>query len=164
MTLLLVNDTIVYVRPVYVEAASRTAVPELARVIAVNDDRIAMGESLDEALAQIADDADGVDVEATTEDEAESANDDTDGDDETDGNAGGDAPDSTYDPTGKSVVELISDADTLLADAESAEASGFEIEAEAYRAQARAALEAAQELLGGSSTGPPAPTSQADET
>ena len=70
MTLLLVNDTIVYVRPVYVEAASRTAVPELARVIAVNDDQIAMGESLDEVLAEIVDDPEGVDIEATTEDEA----------------------------------------------------------------------------------------------
>ena len=163
MTLLLVNDTIVYVRPVYVEAASRTAVPELARVIAVNDDRIAMGESLDEALAQIVDDPDGVDVEATTPEDAAAA-DDTDGADESNGGAAaGGEPDSTYDPSGKSVVELISDADTLLADAESAEASGFEVEAEAYRAQARAALEAAQELLGGTATGPPAP-SQADET
>ncbi|MCP4228007.1 MAG: UPF0182 family protein, partial [Actinomycetia bacterium] len=55
MTLLLINDTIVYVRPVYVEAPSATAVPELSKVIAVNGDRIAMGDSLDEAIAGILD-------------------------------------------------------------------------------------------------------------
>ncbi|MGI9613454.1 MAG: UPF0182 family membrane protein [Acidimicrobiales bacterium] len=158
MTLLLVNDTIVYVRPVYVEAASRTAVPELARVIAVNDDQIAMGESLDEVLAEIVDDPEGVDIEATTEDEA--AADGSDGDEPEDNN------DSTpaYDTTGKSVLELISDADKLLADAESAEAGGFMDEAEGYRAQARTALTAAEELLGGNVATTPAPESQADET
>ena len=71
---------------------------------------------------------------------------------------------SPYDPAGKSVLELISDADKLLADAESAEAGGFVAEAEGYRAQARTALTAAEELLGGNASSTPAPDSQADET
>ena len=50
MTLLLVDDTVVYVRPVYVEAASANAVPELSRVIVVNGDEIQMGATLAEAV------------------------------------------------------------------------------------------------------------------
>ena len=129
MTLLLVDDTIVYVRPVYVEAASATAVPELSRVIAVNADRIEMGETLDEALAAIIDEADSTSVTAGTEEEAEAAGSDPPPREDT-------AP-SDYDPTGKSVVELIADAEGLLADAETAESSGLTTEAAAFRAQAR---------------------------
>ena len=141
MTLLLVDDTIVYIRPVYVEAASATAVPELARVIAVNDDSIAMGESLDEALSAIVDGADSsVDVDAGTEDEAEAA-------------AAPDPPEpeppTDYDPSGKSVVQLLGEAEELLAEADTAEAAGLADDAAVLRAQARDAVEAARALLAG---------------
>jgi len=142
MTLLLVNDTIVYVRPVYVEAASQTAVPELSRVIAVNDNQIFMGETLDEALAGITGDADAVRVEAGAEDEAPA--------DGSDGDPPDSAPATDYDPEGRSVLELIADAESLLAEAQTAEAAGLTEEAVDFRAQALVALDAAQALLGGS--------------
>ena len=149
MTLLLINDTIVYVRPVYVEAPSATAVPELSKVIAVNGDRIAMGDSLDEALSAILDGA--------TEEEPEPVADDDTTDD---GPPPADpTPDSDYDPAGLTVVELIADAEEFLRQAELAEATGLVDEAEQLRDQAQDALMAARDLLGGV-----APATAATET
>ena len=151
MTLLLVDDTIVYIRPVYVEAASRTAVPELSRVIAVNGDRIAMGETLDEALAAIVDDADASAIEAGTPEEAEEDDD------------ASPAPDSSadYDAEGKTVVQMIAEAEELLVQADVAEEAELTEEADRLRAQARAAIAAAQAVLGG---GSPTVTPTGDQT
>lgn len=154
MTMLLIEDTIVYIRPVYVEAASATAVPELTQVIAVNDNRIAMADSLDEALADIVSDPEGgADVVAGdgTDDEAEN------GSTEEGPPAESGAVDTDYDPTGKSLIELIADAENLLSEADVAEASGLADEAAILRDQAAEALDAAAELLGGA----PAPTGAA---
>lgn len=153
MTLLLIEDTIVYIRPVYVEAPSATAVPELTRVIAVNGDRIAMGESLDEAVAAILDDADPADSAppADTPDEPEEPS-----TEEPDGTPSG------YDTEGKSVVQLIADAEDFLRSADVAEAGGRPDQAAVLREQARQAIQAAQDLLGGAS--PLISTSSGDET
>ncbi|MEM7272204.1 MAG: UPF0182 family protein [Actinomycetota bacterium] len=141
MSVLLLEDTIVYIRPVYVESNSATAVPELQRVVAVNGNRIFMGGSVAEAVrgvvsggsaATLVPDADVDPGESTGEDAA--------------------PPVDVYDPTGKSVVELIADAEALLSDAAGAEAQGLAEEAERMREGARTALEAARELLGGQPT------------
>lgn len=159
MTLLLVNDTIVYVRPVYVEAPSATAVPELSRVIAVNGDQIAMGTSLDEALAAIvgediaieeadADTTDDAATEAAADDEAATETDDestTGGDEETEVD-----PDAIdYDPTGKSVVQLIEEAEDFLRVADLEDAVGDTESAAVNRARARIAIEEVNRLLSG---------------
>ena len=160
MTMLVVEDTIVYVRPVYVQAASRTAVPELSRVIAVNGDRISMGENLDEAIAGIIGDEDSSATAPTTDADAEA---DVDADADADADSGADteagtgepaqtptpAPETDYDPSGRSIVQLIADADSFLRLAAVAESNGEVQEAENLRAQARQALDEAQALLGG---------------
>ncbi len=142
MTLLLVEDTIVYVRPVYVEAPSATAVPELSRVIAVNGDQISMGRSLDEALAAVVGDG----TRSTTVVAAEDPEPDSVDDDPAPVEP---APDSDYDPTGRSVVQLITDAEDFLRAADQSEADGRPEEAEAQRQEAQRALLEAQRLLGG---------------
>ncbi len=144
MSIVPVDDTIVYVRPVYVEANSATAVPELQRVMAVNGDRIFMGRSVQEAISGVLVSADpgGEDPPAAADD----------GTDQTE-----DAPEALEAPfsaEGKSVVELIAEADQLLADAREAENNGEGEQAEMMRTRARLALAAAQELLGGLRTTP----------
>ncbi|MGB5758623.1 MAG: hypothetical protein WBM50_17040, partial [Acidimicrobiales bacterium] len=74
----------------------------------------------------------------------------------------GDSPNGTppagsYSPTGKSVVELIADAEGLLAAADSAELSGLTEEAASLREDAETALSAARVLLGGPQTTSPPP-------
>ena len=51
MQMVLLADTVLYVPPLYVQAQGNTAVPELNRIIAVNGERIAMAETLAEAVA-----------------------------------------------------------------------------------------------------------------
>jgi len=153
MTLLLVDDTIVYVRPVYVQAASGTAVPELSRVIAVNGDRIAMGETLDEALRGITtDSAPGDDVAEPPDEVVEATGDGTDNDPED--------PDAStppgqgvdfgelYDSSGKSVATILADIEDILVTADLAEEAGNPEEAAKLRAQARQAVTAVVDLLG----------------
>ncbi|MCP3989832.1 MAG: UPF0182 family protein [Actinomycetia bacterium] len=157
MTLLLINDTIVYVRPVYVEAPSATAVPELSKVIVVNGDDIAMGNNLDEAIAAILDDAD---TSATAPDETETSDSGSTDDPATDDQAAV----SAYDTTGKSVVELLTDAEGFLQRADVAESGDFTAEAAQLREDARTALLAAQGLLGGTLSGATSATGQDSET
>ena len=46
-----INDSLLYVQPVYVRSAQESAIPELKRVLVVNGDRVGLGTSLAEALA-----------------------------------------------------------------------------------------------------------------
>ncbi len=132
MAIVLVGDTIVYVRPVYVEANSGTAVPELQRIVAVNGDRIEMGNTVEDAINKL--------VGRPT---AASPTVDT-------GTENGTAPDiGDYNPTGKSVVELISEAESFLASADELEQNNPE-EAARLRGMAQRALTEAGALLGGS--------------
>lgn len=153
MSIVLLDDTIVYVRPVYVEANSATAVPELQRVVAVNGDRIFMGRSIDEAIDGILDGAPS--RSPVVEETAVSTNGDTtETGSESDSSADADeaeAPSTndSFDVAGASVVELIEQADVLLDAADEAERNGLEDEAIAFREQAREALLAAQQLLSG---------------
>ena len=156
MSIVFVDDTIVFIRPVYVEANSQTAVPELQRVMAVNGDRIFMGSSIEEAIQGVA----GVIDSPTAVADAPAD------DDGTDPPASDLQSDDSYDPTGEPLVQLIADAEEFLAAAAAAEASGLDEEAEIQRNRAQLALMAAQELLGGStpSTTVPPPTTTAPPT
>jgi hypothetical protein len=174
MTLLLIDDTILYVRPVYVEAASATAVPELSRVIAVNGDRIAMGSTLDEAVRAIVDGAPPPEATGETSDGETSDGDVTDGE-VTDGgvvppaepgdSAGEpavDEPSDAYDTEGKTIVELLADTEEFLRNADLAEANGEIEEAATLRRHAHEAVLAIQGLLGSQPSGL-ASTGQATE-
>ncbi len=146
MTLLMMNDTVVYVRPVYVEANSVNAVPELSRVVVVNGDNIQMGATLQEAMARLVAEQAG-----TGQPAAQTPTDQTPPDQIGAGPPTTGTPD--YDPTGKSLTDLLADADQLLAAADGAEAKGDAARAADLRAQARVALDAARDLLGGSRNG-----------
>ncbi len=146
MSIVFVDDTIVFIRPVYVEANSQTAVPELQRVVAVNGDRIFMGSSIEEAIQGVVSGAAVIPA-----DDSESGDDPSPS-----------VPsDGSYDPAGKSVVDLIADADEFLSAAAEAESNGLDEEAAIQRSKAQLALMAARDLLGGSApttTAPPPTT------
>jgi uncharacterized membrane protein (UPF0182 family) len=46
-----INDSLLYVQPVYVRSTQESSIPELKRVIVVNGDKVGIGTSLSEALA-----------------------------------------------------------------------------------------------------------------
>ena len=46
-----INDSLLYVQPVYVRSTQASSIPELKRVIVVNGDKVGIGNSLSEALA-----------------------------------------------------------------------------------------------------------------
>ena len=46
-----INDSLLYVQPVYVRSTQASSIPELKRVIVVNGDKVGVGTSLSEALA-----------------------------------------------------------------------------------------------------------------
>jgi uncharacterized membrane protein (UPF0182 family) len=45
-----INDSLLYVQPVYVRSQQASSIPELKRVIVVNGDKVGIGNSLSEAL------------------------------------------------------------------------------------------------------------------
>ncbi|MGH1490816.1 MAG: UPF0182 family protein [Acidimicrobiales bacterium] len=160
MSIVLVADTIVFVRPVYVEANSATAVPELQRVVAVNGPRIFMGRSIEEAIAGVVDGAPGSDPTIGGESNGQSGSSD---------GASGQA--GSYNPTGRSLLQLLADAEESLAKAAEAAANDAPESAAAFQADAQAALLAAQELLQGPpsttippTTQPPAEVEEAAES
>ncbi|MGI9610773.1 MAG: UPF0182 family protein, partial [Acidimicrobiia bacterium] len=53
MIMVLVEDTLVYVRPLYVRAQGQQAVPQINQIIAVNGDKIAMEATVDEAIRAV---------------------------------------------------------------------------------------------------------------
>ena len=134
MSILVVDDTIVYIRPVYVEANSSTAVPELQRIVAVNGDRISMANTVEDAI-------DGIATGRATPSTDVGPTDPSDDSTET-------STDTGYDPAGRSVVQLIVDAEAFLEAADDLEQNNPE-EAAVQRSRAAVALRAAQELLGG---------------
>jgi uncharacterized protein len=83
LLLIPVNDSILYIRPLYVQAAGRTAVPELKNVIAVFGPRVVMRNTLQQALEDIFGEAPETFEEAPDPDEE-----DPDG-----GEPGGESPD-----------------------------------------------------------------------
>lgn len=129
MQMVLVENTVVYIRPLYIESATENAVPQISRIIAVNGERIAMRETLEEAV-------EGVTV---------------------DGFEPGEVPDEG-DPTGEpsvpsgdledlSVAELLTLAESLLDDANRVADSDPAL-ADQLRTEALDALEQLGEVLG----------------
>ncbi len=136
MIMVLVEDTLVYVRPLYVEAEGQQAVPQLNQIIAVNGDEIAMRDSLDAALRAVTSDTGettpppdpGVVDPPVTELELPPSLD------------------------GLSVTELIDIADDFLEAADQSAANGDADEAVRLRADARSALAQVTRLLTGRTT------------
>ncbi len=133
MQLVMVGDTVLYVRPLYVKADSETAPPKLTRVIVFNGSEVAMGLDLDGAIASLS----GGSVPAVSTDPVDPGDDSDPGIDPSD-----------VDLDGLSVAELIGLADLWLGEADKAEAAG-EIETAAeLRTRARQALDKLGDVLG----------------
>lgn len=67
-----IEDTVLYVEPVYIESANETSLPEVKQVIIAYDDYIVMEETFDKALDKILDFVEsGVKPPTLTDDEAE---------------------------------------------------------------------------------------------
>lgn len=130
MQMVLVENTVVYVRPLYIEAATDNAVPQISRIIAVNGNRIAMRETLAEAVEGVT--VDGFDPDAAPVDP--------------------DDPDAEPSlPTGEledlSVAQLLTLAEGLLDDANRVADSDPALASE-LRAEAADALEQLGDVLG----------------
>lgn len=138
MQIVLLADSVVFVRPLYLTSSSGTGAPELTRVLAANGDRIAMASTVAEAVATVAEPA------------------------EVDG-GGSTSPTSPeeIELEGLSVSELVAVADELLARADAAEVGGDAEGATWLRAEARRALAALDELIGGDGTAPEVVTGEA---
>lgn len=126
MVPLLVENTVVYIRPMYVKADTNNGLPELNRIIAVNGSRIAMGFTLQEALDGVVIDPGFVAPGAEPDPE--------------------DPPDINIDDL--SVAELTNRAAELLEAANLSEANGDQAEADRLRAAAADAITRLQEVLG----------------
>ena len=48
-----INDSVIYVEPIYLTASTANSLPEIVRIIVAYDDQIVMARTLDEALNQI---------------------------------------------------------------------------------------------------------------
>lgn len=138
MQIVLLADSVVFVRPLYLTSSSGTGAPELTRVLAANGDRIAMASTVGEAVAAVAEPAEageGGSTSPTSPDEIELE--------------------------GLSVSELVAVADELLARADAAEIGGDAEGAAWLRAEARRALAALDELIGGDGSAPEVVTGEA---
>jgi uncharacterized membrane protein (UPF0182 family) len=131
MQMVVLEGTVVYVRPLYIEADTETAVPELTQVIAVSGGRIAMAPTLEEALARVTVDGDAPPVAPPEPGDGEEP----------------DPPLTGAELSGLTVAELLQRAQDLLDDADRVEASDPDTAAE-LRAEALAALEALSNTLG----------------
>lgn len=130
MQMVLVENTVVYIRPLYIEAQADNPVPELRQIIAVNSNRIAMKDSLDEAVAAVT--VDGFDPgEIPTDDGGEPTT----------------TPPATGDLGDLSVAELLSLAESLLDDANRVADTDPELAGQ-LRAEALDALDRLGEVLG----------------
>ena len=130
MQMVLVENTVVYIRPLYIEAATDNAVPQISRIIAVNGERIAMRETLDAAI-------EGVTVDGFSPVEVPVDPDDPD--------AGPVAP--TGELEDLNVAELLALAESRLDDANRVADSDPAL-AEQFRAEALEALDQLSDVLG----------------
>ena len=136
MQLVMVEDTIVYIRPLYVAGAGGTNnVPELAQIVAVNGDRIGMAPTLAGALAKV------VSGEATP------PTDDTGSGEPSDNGGPTQVPDAPTDLDGLSAAELLGLAGEFLDSADRLQ-SEDPVAAEALRVRAQAALDQLGQILG----------------
>ncbi len=149
MQLVLLDDTITYIRPIYLRARTDTGVPALEQIVAVNGSRIAMAPTLDRAIEGVI-----VGAPATSSDA-----DDPPVDDDSDSNDDEPfvAPDELE---GLSAAELIGLANEYLDLADQAEADGDDERAREFRGSAQDVLDQLGALLG---VEPPPPSTQSGE-
>ncbi len=139
MQLVMVENTIVYIRPLYVAGAGGTNnVPELEQIVAVSGDRIGMSPTLAGALAKVTTGT------ATTTSET------------TDSTSSGEPVDAPADLDGLSAAELLGLAGEFLDSADSLQ-SEDPAAADEQRARAQEALDKLGEILG---IEPATPTSE----
>lgn len=151
MQLVLLDDNLLYVRPLYITDSSGSGVPELTEVLVSDGERIAMAETVTEAVAALVDEAGGVgDAGSNTggeiEPDGESADDDVEPSDPDD--AAGGSGESSVQLDGLSAADLVALAAELLERSEVAESNGRTAEAASLRAEAGEALDALEDLLG----------------
>ncbi len=156
MQLVLLDETIAYVRPIYLRARTDTGVPALDQVVAVNGSRISMAPTLDEAFQGIlvgdplpaGDDSDDEGSESGSEDEESDPDSDS-------------TPFVTpSDLEGLSVAELVGLANEFLDLADQADEDGDADRARELRASAQDALDQLGALLG---VDPPEASAQSGE-
>ncbi len=137
MIMVLVEDTLVYVRPLYVRAQGQQAVPQINQIIAVNGEKIAMEETVDAAIRAVT--IDGVGAPTPTPTPTPDPNPD---------------PPPTLPPTMEDlgVTDLIELARNSLDAAQLAEANGDLEEATRLRENAEIALDRVTLLLTGRTT------------
>jgi uncharacterized protein len=130
-----INDSLLYVQPVYVRSTQESSIPELKRVLVVNGDKVGIGTSLSEALA------------ASTSGQ-------TDG-----GDGGGETPGGTVE---EQITELLSQALQHFAAADEALTAGDLGTYQSELAQAQALVQQANDLAaeqaGPGATGSPTPS------
>lgn len=129
MQMLLVGDSVVFVRPFYLVADGANAKPELRFVIAVSGERIGLSQTLDGALRSVT--SGGVTPPTVDPDTGEQTD-----------------PAPTGDLESLSVAELVNRIDQLLSDAETVEAAGDLTTAAQLRSEAIAAVGRLEVLLG----------------
>lgn len=151
MQLVMVEDTLVYVRSLYMAGTVENAVPELTQFVAANGERIGMGSSLEEALQRVTTSA-PVEIPPPTPDPGGSETPPPDPVDPT--------PTMPGDLDGIPVSDLLAlahellDAADLLQDTDPAQA-------EALRQEARHAIDKVSEVLG---LAPPTTVRESGET
>jgi uncharacterized protein len=154
LTLVPVEESILYIRPLYVQAAGATPVPELRNVIVAHGDRIVMRPSLALALEAL------FGVLPETGEDPDFVDSPPDEGDETDpGEVDEDTPPTTTPPTtappttapsapdGRTAAELLTDADDLFTQAEAALRDGDLGEYQRLVRQAQQLVGRALELL-----------------
>ncbi len=151
-----VGTSIIYVRPLYVQAEGQTAVPELKKVIVVFGDRVVMSDTLEEALEEI------FDVDVNTREHVDGEPDDgTTSPLPPDGGSTTTAPPTTEPQRpdvgdDATVDELLLAAEVLFLEADEALADGDLVAWAEKTTEARELIARASALLGGGA--PPSTT------
>ena len=172
LTLVPVEQSIVYVRPLYVQAAGSTPVPELRYVIVAHGERIVMEESLAESLEELfgvlpetGEDPDFIEGETPEPgDDGEGDEGEAPGDDGDDGTP----PSTTTPPTTtpgqadtRTAAELLADAGELFDEADAALREGDLGEYQRLVREAEQLVSRALELLTADEEPAPPPTDSA---
>jgi uncharacterized membrane protein (UPF0182 family) len=157
-----VNDSLLYVRPLYTQAAGATAVPELKKVIVTFNGNSYMRDTLPEALVAAFGEAPSVDPEPG-DGGTDGGTDDGGTDDGGTDDGGTDDGGTTTPPVSGSVAELLAQADEKFQEAEEALRDGdlaaYQLAIDEARELVAQAAEAAQLDEDGATTTSPTPVS-----
>jgi len=146
LLLIPVDQSIMYIRPLYTQASSGTQVPLLQRVIVAYGDQIVIEDRLQDALVSLFGDA------PETQEEDAAPEDPADGDEQPEDPADPGAEEPTVPAEDEDVASLLADADTLLQEAEDALAAGDLGEYQDKVDEARELVDRALQQSGGGTT------------